>query len=602
MALKTDLPDEICGIPYCVPGIGNFFLLLLVLSLFAAAGCGRGPAAPPNILFISVDTLRRDHLGCYGYERETSPRIDRIAGNGVLFENGVSTSCWTLPSHTSMLTGLYPSFHRLQDDGNRLAGDVATLAEQLRDAGYHTMAVTAHVYVSSEFGLDRGFDRFDDSLIRGGAENPVASEVIDRALDLFRTLPPEPFFAFVHFFDPHWDYAPPPPFDTKFTDPTYDGPIDGTLDSMLPFLQGDRRMPAADLARAVALYDGEIAFVDAQIGRLIDGLDEMGRMENTLIVLTGDHGEEFQDHGRLGHGKSLFREQLGVPIILSGHDTFPAGGRSDRLVSLVDLAPTLLELAGVVPAERLQGVSLAGAEEESGRSVFGESIRFGNEMRTVRDSRYKMIHYLQGDHRQFYDMEKDPGEQRPLSFDPTRGGLTEKLVEYSAEADRGWHMKLIAVSGGSMRCRGTIRTEGRIVAPRRYWSGNTDDGSTVRFHRFELSREENELVFDASIQMMIGEIAFETTPPGAPVLFDVEVTNDAGDAGLFLGHGERTGSAGPFRLLQTDPRLHALPRDYLRVPPGCYIRAVPPRDAPAEKSELSEETIRRLRALGYIEE
>ena len=580
----------------------RFILLFLVLSLCAAAGCGGGPSAPPNILFISVDTLRRDHLGCYGYEKSTSPHIDRIAGNGLLFENCVSTSSWTLPSHTSMLTGLYPSFHRLQDDGNRLAGDVTTVAEQLQDAGYQTMAVTAHVYVSSEFGLDRGFHRFDDSLIRGGAENPIASDVVDRALDLFRTIPPGPWFAFVHFFDPHWDYAPPPPFDTKFIDPAYDGPIDGTLESMLPFLKGDRRMPAADLARAVALYDGEIAFVDAQIGRLIERLEETGRMENTLIVLTGDHGEEFQDHGRLGHGKSLFREQLGVPIILSGHDAFPAGGRSDRLVSLVDLAPTLLELAGALPAERFQGVSLAGAKEESGRSVFGESIRFGNEMRTVRDDRYKMIHYLQGDHRQFYDMENDPGERRPLSFDPTRGELTEKLAEYSAEADRGWHMKLIAVTGGSMRCRGTVRAEGRIVAPRKYWSGNTGDGSTVRFHRFELNRGKTELVFDASIQMMIGEIAFETTPPDAPVLFDIEVTSGGGESGLFLGHGERAGSARPLSLMQTDTRLHALPRDYLRAPSGCYIRAVPPRDAPAERSELSEEAIRRLRALGYIED
>ncbi|RPJ43501.1 MAG: hypothetical protein EHM19_08595, partial [Candidatus Latescibacterota bacterium] len=184
--------------------------VLLLAALLALGGCGRrgAPPARPNIVLISIDTLRPDHLGCYGYERRTSPHIDRLAERGIVFEDAMSASCWTLPSHATMLTGLYPSFHGLQDDGEGLPESIPTLAEELRRSGYRTLAAVSHVYVSSTYRLDRGFDRFDDSLIRGGAENPRAAETVDRALALFDGTPEGPFFLFVHFFDPHSDYEP----------------------------------------------------------------------------------------------------------------------------------------------------------------------------------------------------------------------------------------------------------------------------------------------------------------------------------------------------------------------------------------------------------
>ncbi|MCP4248035.1 MAG: sulfatase, partial [bacterium] len=179
----------------------------LALVLPGITGCERQaaqpPPPPPDILFISVDTLRRDHLGCYGYRRDTSPNIDALARGGTVFDNAISTSSWTLPAHASMLTGLYPAFHGLQDDGVKLGPQVATLAESLRAAGYHTIGVVSHVYVSSAFGLDRGFDTLDDSLIANGATNPVAEQVVDRFLELRAQAPPgKKVFAFVHLFDP----------------------------------------------------------------------------------------------------------------------------------------------------------------------------------------------------------------------------------------------------------------------------------------------------------------------------------------------------------------------------------------------------------------
>lgn len=500
-----------------------------------------------------------------------------------------------------MLTGLYPAFHRLQDDGSTLPEQITTLGQALRRGGYHTMAVVSHVYVSSEFGLDRGFDRFDDSLIRGGARNPIAAEVVDAALELLGSVPSRPYFAFLHFFDPHWDYAAPDPFGSAFADPHYEGAIDGTLGAMMPYLRGDRPMPTADLAQAIALYDGEIAYLDAQIGRLLDRLREMGLMQHTVVVLTADHGEEFREHGRLGHGKSLFRELLAVPLVISGHRAFPANRRRGDLASIVDIAPTLLELAGIEPIEGIQGHSLVAPEAGAERVVFAESIRFGNEMRAARNGRYKLIHALQGNHRLFFDLESDPHERRVLAADPSGGELGSRLDEYSAEADRGWHLKLIALSGGELRCRGTIRVDGRIVHPRRTYSGHLEGPNAAEFDTFELSPAGDLLTFDARLTFLMGEISFETAPPDAKVTFDMDAGNAAGTAGVFLGSGIATTAGEPLRLAPHDPRVRGLPRDYIGAAPGCYVRAVPARVAPGDEPSLSEEALRRLRALGYVQ-
>ncbi|MCP4249514.1 MAG: sulfatase-like hydrolase/transferase, partial [bacterium] len=213
---------------------------------------------------------------------------------GAVFEGVISTSSWTLPAHASMLTGRLPASHRLQDDGTRLPDGVPTLAEGLTAAGYRTMAVVSHVYVSSVFGLDRGFDHFDESLTHGGTTNPRAAEVVDRALAWIGEDRSQPWFLFVHLFDPHTDYDPPPPFRARFTDAGYRGPVDGTLDSLKPLMNPASPADPADLKQAVALYDGEIAYTDDQIGRLLDRLDTQGLRQGAVIIITSDHGEEFR--------------------------------------------------------------------------------------------------------------------------------------------------------------------------------------------------------------------------------------------------------------------------------------------------------------------
>lgn len=571
------------------------------LLVLCGLSCGGGlrETGPYNLILISIDTLRADHVGCYGYSRATTPRIDALAREGVVFDRTMSACCWTLPSHASMLTGLYPAFHSLQDDGVKLPDDVPTMAEKLRATGYHTLAVVSHVYVSSQFDLDRGFDEFDDSLIRGGAVNPVATQVVDRALQRFEEIPEGPFFAFVHFFDPHWDYVPPQPFAARFADPNYRGRVDGTVVSMTPYFAPDARVPQADLQHMIDLYDGEIAYTDAEIGRLLDALKRAGRLDRTVVVITADHGEEFKEHKQLGHGQTLYEEQLRVPLIVSGYPPLGRGERRHEVVSLVDIAPTLLEIAGAEPLPDLPGSSLLDREVLAARKLFAESIRFGVEQRAARIEDAKVIHLLQGDRRTFYDLARDPGEQSPLGQDPTDGPLSDALTEYAAVADVGWHLKLIAMHGGPLRCMGTIRSEGRLEDVRRYCSGHFSGNHKCEYDEFTLDAGGHELTIDVEVENMMGAITFATDPLDAEVIFDLATQSPAPDDGVFLGGGVRLPESRPVELEMTYPRLEEVPESYLRTSPGLYIRAVVPGDEPSEPSQLSPQTREHLESLGY---
>ncbi len=577
-------------------------LLAALLILAPSWGCGtKKPAGPPNILLISIDTLRQDHLGCYGYPRPTSPNIDRLAREGIVFDRALAPSSWTLPSHVSLLTGTYPAFHRVQDDGVTLSPSIPTLAEHLRAKGYRTFASVSHVYVSRLFGLDRGFAVFDDSLIVGGARNPVAGLVLDRALRLFpETGGAQPWFAFLHFFDPHWDYEPPAPFDAMFTDPAYDGPIDGTQNSMAPYRAPSQPMPAPDLRQLIALYDGEIAYVDAQIGRLLTELGRRGLLENTIIVVTADHGEEFKEHGLLGHGHSLHGEQMRIPLVMWGPLGSRAGRRSDELCSLVDVAPTLLALAGADRLPETAGTDLLDGNVPEDRVVYGETIRFGNEMRAANLGHAKAISYLQGDRRVFYDLAADPGERTALPEDPSGGALSTALDDYTLASDAGWHLKLIARSEGPLVCRGALRTTGRFVDARRYFSGFLRPPRKATVTAFGIAPDGHELSFDVAVVQLIGEIAFRTDPPDAPVVFDLNVKHEKGAAGLYLGKGIPVSAGTPFTLVPGDPRVRGVPDSYARAPDGCYVRAVS-RVTEGAAPQLSPEAIERLRSLGYVE-
>lgn len=320
---------------------------LCVLVLFA--GCGRGvKPARMDVIFITIDTLRADHLGAYGYQFVETPVIDQLAREGALFEQVRAVTPLTLPSHTSIFTGLYPPSHGVRDNGDYRADErLVTLAEILQSNGYATGAVVGAVVLAREFGLSQGFDHYDDEGLkeRKIEERLVsvfpersASEVTDKAIEWLKTIrgesdkSKEHFFLWVHYFDPHFGYSPPPPFAERY---------------------------------ATHPYDGEIAYTDEQIGRLLAEVRKIRGEDDLLVVLTADHGEGLGEHGELSHGVFLYDSTMHVPLI------FYASGkikprRVKWRVSSVDIVPTVLELLGIKSAQTFHGKSLVEMMEGKG--------------------------------------------------------------------------------------------------------------------------------------------------------------------------------------------------------------------------------------------
>ena len=375
------------------------------LVLLATLGCA--PAEPPptpDVVWISVDTLRADHLSAYGYGRETSPNLDRLAASGVRFETCLSTTSWTLPSHLSMLTGLAISAHGIDDDrlynaaGQPGAPERVPLrgvfaSEVLEAAGYHTAGFYTWKYLEPRFGFGPGFEtwrrvggtvhsnpalmRRHQRLLGEGASERIAQwrqerpEEFDfqRPTDAYLAQAAEtwlastaddsaPRFLFLHLFDPHDAYVPSAPFDRAFTDPDYTGAIDGNSVSS-PNSPVRPDMDPVDLEQLIALYDGEIAWSDRQLGRVFDAIAASERAEDTLITVTSDHGEEFFEHGAKTHRTQLYLESVRVPWILSWPRAVRGGRTLTGDVGLIDQAPTLYGLLGLEPPIGLSGTDLS---------------------------------------------------------------------------------------------------------------------------------------------------------------------------------------------------------------------------------------------------
>jgi arylsulfatase A-like enzyme len=304
------------------------------------ASCARVPAGP-DLLLVTIDTLRPDLLGCYGHDRPTTPTLDELAGRGVLFERAYSASPMTAPSHASLFSGLWPSEHGLLRNGRLFDESNPTLAASFARAGYRTAAVIGARVLEHEFGFARGFERFDDEM--GTDPKSVersAREVVDSAIEVIEDSDRRPLFLWVHCYDPHSPYEPPPL--TRDLGPTA---------ALGPRVWPSEEFRRRDLIERWRDYEAEIAGVDDQLARLLEAF-EAGPRER-IIAITSDHGEGLGDHDYLEHGKHLWEEQLRVPLLLSGPGLEP-GARVAAPVGLVDLAATLAALAGI-EADELAG-------------------------------------------------------------------------------------------------------------------------------------------------------------------------------------------------------------------------------------------------------
>jgi arylsulfatase A-like enzyme len=394
---------------------------IVLAALSFVGGCSKAPRTnPPNVLLITIDTLRADHLGSYGYDFDTSPNLDRLARNSVRFADAVSASSWTLPGHASILTGLFPSQHGVERDINALPASADTLAERLKRAGYETFAATSHVYLTGRWGFHQGFDEYDQRAAVGSPQKPVATKIVNSALQWLEQRgfidgePAKPFFAWLHIFDPHWDYAAPPPFSTQF-DPDYTGTMRGDYASLRPFIKAvvgydqPPPMPERDLRHVNALYDGEIAYVDDELGRLFDALRRHDLFEDTLIVVTSDHGEEMMEHGSLeGHQWTLYEEVIRVPLIMhppaSGcmHGvSFGSARVIERSVSNVGVAATILDCTGEDSTGLPSLTALLRGDADGSSPVVDEllldlTVRHRTRSAALRTPEHKLIHTFGG--------------------------------------------------------------------------------------------------------------------------------------------------------------------------------------------------------------
>lgn len=391
--------------------------VLIVLGLIATIRVSIGPSrsAPrPNILLITVDTTRADHVGAYGDAMARTPTFDRLASEGVLFERAVSVAPITLPAHVSLLTGRYPFAHGVRNNGNfRVADDVPTLATALHDHGYRTAAFVSAFVLDRRSGLSRGFDEYDDRFDAGGALIPddaierrgdrtgqlaekwVARQVGDTGADR------PPFFVWLHLYDPHDPYTPPAPFAEPF-----------------------RGHP----------YDGEIAFDDAVVGSLVERLKRLGVLSTTMVALVGDHGEGLSEHGEVTHAIFVYESVLHVPMIIwwPGH-LRPA--RVAPLVRGIDLTPTLLDLAGIPPLAGAQGQSLlplARGGRQGPASAYSETyfpLFFMNwaPLRAIQDDRWK---FIDAPAPELYDLATDPHERSNLATrEPARAAALRRALD-----------------------------------------------------------------------------------------------------------------------------------------------------------------------------
>ena len=372
-----------------------------------------GEARGFNVLLVTLDTVRADRLGCYGHESAETPTLDSLAERGVRFDDAVTSVPLTLPSHATILTGLSPLSHGVRDNGRyRLAEEHVTLAEVLSSHGYDTAAFVGCFVVDARFGLDQGFDTYDFEVSADGYHPQMpdynersATDVTDAAVRWLdeRAIPGAnvPFFVWVHYFDPHQPYQSPLQRLPRFT---------------------------------VRPYDAEIAYVDAELGRLLDKLDDLGVRDRTVIVVAGDHGEALGEHGEPTHGMLIYESTMRVPLIVSCTALFDGAYHvGDRVVGLTDVRPTVEDLLGVTGSPPVDGESLLRPGADDDRAIYVEtemplSLAGWSPLRGLRTHSHK---YILAPQRELYDLREDPAELHNVyaAGGPVAGSLESRLSE-----------------------------------------------------------------------------------------------------------------------------------------------------------------------------
>src|ERR1700724_458435 len=414
----------------------RILFVLLCCHLTAGASVAREPeldkVSPPGVFLITIDTLRADHVHCYGYDRIRTPGLDLLAEQGIRFTQAFTPSPVTNSSHTSIMTGLLPRSHGVSDFGVPLAPRYPTLAELLKKGGYRTAAFIGAVILDSKNlapGLDRGFEYYDNfpetttTKSRWGRLERRGMEVEQRAESWLNKHPAGAHFVWVHFYDPHDPYEPPPPYSDTYKD---------------------------------RLYDGEIAYADSALGNFLAYLKKQDWYDGALIVVVGDHGEGLGEHQEDTHGIFLYDSTTHVPLLTKLPENREAGKVVEAQVRTTDIMPTILQLLGLRVPEKLDGASLSplfGHPEQSARAVFGQTdypLRFGwAPLRSVRKEGFK---FIEAPNPELYDLRSDAAElhnkYEPWNADVQK--LRKTLAELNASSPASGKASAAAVPAGTI--------------------------------------------------------------------------------------------------------------------------------------------------------
>jgi len=442
-------------------------LVIILLVVIGARAAWRLTIPKHNIVLVILDTVRADALGCYGNPDNPTPHIDEVAAQGVRFDQAISTSGWTVPAVASLLTGTWPTIHGAFGKGTDLKftvirDEVPTAAEVLKAKGYNCLGFANAAFVSPMLHFDRGFDVFDHTYAYNWNVRR-ADETIDAAVKLIGEHRRDSNFVMIHLFDAHLDFDPPGDYATKHTGGRSDPPTPLTMDVCKALQTGDGMLPPVpeDIQYVKGVYQGEVDFIDAQIGRLVTELKSMGIYDQTTLILVADHGEEFWEHGGFEHGHTLYDELVRIPLIVKlPGGTTPARRVVDDQVRIVDIMPMVFELVGVDQPPSFIGQSLMPlimGEPAKPRIAYSESTLYGGEKLSWRAGDYKYIIDIAPiveNRVELYNLQRDPGE-------------TLNLVESEANIAERLHTDMLSFFQGIVKQSGEMsRPESADMSPK----------------------------------------------------------------------------------------------------------------------------------------
>ncbi len=412
------------------PTIVCLSLLILLIFLNGLVALDKRANRPdsPNIVLIIVDCLRADHLGFYGYQRPTSPAIDQLARSGLLFKRAYANAPWTKPSIASIFSSLYTTEHNVLNEANVLPSEINTLAEVLKNKGYKTFFFNGgNDFLEKDFNFHQGFD----TCRYRSHQTTNADQVTGDFISEISQIDNDPFFAYIHYMDAHAPYTKTPInyLFTKNDNPNFEPGNRKSGFNKIRALLADNRLSTDDREHIIALYDAQIRFIDENIKAVTLFLNRSGLLENTILIITSDHGEEFWDHDNFEHGHSLYNELLHVPLIITGPDI--PSRESTTPVQLIDIAPTIYHAVGIRKDTRLQGINLTDLPHNGPRDpqspIFASGTLYGNEKyctfeagkKVIQNTddgsnKWKLIGYTSPVEVEVYDIEKDPREHNNL--------------------------------------------------------------------------------------------------------------------------------------------------------------------------------------------